>query len=134
MIEIALQSHRRREMIDVTPEINAALAAAEAESAACHIFVPHTTAAAVINENADPDVVRDLLTAWEKLIPPVHFAHTEGNSDAHFLSTLLGPSLLVPVEAGRLRLGTWQGIFFVELDGPRSRRLWITPLPAQRES
>ena len=134
MIEIRLTTHRRREMLDVTAEINTALAGSDVERGVCHIFVPHTTAAVVINENADPDVVRDLLSAWEKLIPPVRFTHAEGNSDAHFLSTLLGPSLLVPVEGGTLHLGTWQGVFFVELDGPRSRRLWITPLPTPGES
>ncbi len=133
MIEIAVQSHHRREMIEITSQINAALDAAGIEDGVCHIFVPHTTAAAVINENADPDVVHDLLNAWAKLLPPIHFAHAEGNSDAHFLSSVLGPSLLVPIVRGRLHLGTWQGVFFVELDGPRSRRVWLTPVAARPE-
>ncbi len=133
MIEIAVQSHHRREMIEITSQINAALDAAGIEDGVCHIFVPHTTAAAVINENADPDVVHDLLNAWAKLLPPIHFAHAEGNSDAHFLSSVLGPSLLVPIVRGRLHLGTWQGVFFVELDGPRSRRVWLTPVAAHPE-
>jgi len=91
----------------------------------CHVYVPHTTAAVVINEHADPDVARDLIAAYEAMVPDVHFAHAEGNSDAHLMTTLLGSSVTVPFEDGRLRLGTWQGIFFVELDGPRSRKVWV---------
>ena len=91
----------------------------------CHVFVPHTTAAVVINEHADPDVARDLTAAYEAMVPGINFAHAEGNSDAHLMATLLGSSVTVPLVDGRLRLGTWQGIFFVELDGPRTRKVWV---------
>ncbi len=131
MIEMTIETHQRREMVDITAKITAALARARIEDGVCHIFVPHTTAAVVINENADPDVVHDLLSAWGKLVPPIRFAHAEGNSDAHFLSSVLGPSLFVPVAGGRLLLGTWQGVFFVELDGPRSRHVRLTCIQAQ---
>ena len=80
----------------------------------------------LINEHADPDVARDLLAAYEAMIPKIRFAHAEGNSDAHLMSTVLGSSVTIPVSDGRLRLGTWQGIFFVELDGPRTRKVWVS--------
>jgi secondary thiamine-phosphate synthase enzyme len=88
----------------------------------CTVFVVHTTAAVTINENADPTVPSDILRKLRQLVPENDgYRHLEGNSDAHILSSLLGPSLLVPIEQGRLTLGTWQGIYFVELDGPRRR-------------
>jgi secondary thiamine-phosphate synthase enzyme len=111
-------------MVDITGHVATALDGAG--DGVCHVFVPHTTAAVVINESADPDVARDLVAAYRAMVPRITFAHAEGNSDAHLLATLLGSSVTVPVENGRLRLGTWQGIFFVELDGPRSRRVFVT--------
>ena len=126
MIKVPVKTASHRQMIDITAEVDRALAELDAGQGVCHVFVPHTTAAVVINENADPDVQRDLLAAWERLIPDIRFAHGEGNSDAHFLSTLLGASVTVPVRAGRLALGTWQSIFFVELDGPRNRTVWVS--------
>ncbi len=128
MIELEVRTHARREMVDVTALIDRALGEAGAGDGLCSVFVPHTTAAVVVNENADPSVARDLLAAYGTLVPDIRFSHAEGNSDAHFLSTVLGPQLLLPIQGGRLKLGTWQGVFFVELDGPRSRRLWLTPL------
>jgi secondary thiamine-phosphate synthase enzyme len=124
--DIAIVTTARRQLVDVTGRVEDALRALGAGDGLCHCFVPHTTAALLVNENADPDVGRDLLACYEALVPPLRFAHGEGNSDAHFLATLLGCSLLLPVGAGRLRLGTWQGVFFVELDGPRTRRLHVT--------
>ena len=121
-IEVRTASHRQ--MVDITRQV-----AAEVDGTGdgiCHVYVPHTTAAVVINEHADPDVARDLIAAYEAMIPKIRFAHAEGNSDAHLMSTLLGGSVTVPVENGRLQLGTWQGIFFVELDGPRSRKVWVS--------
>lgn len=127
MIELAIRTEERRQMVDVTDRVQRALAeAGTAGDGVCRVWVPHTTAAVVVNENADPDVPRDLLAAYEAMVPPVRFAHAEGNSDAHLLATVLGPSVSLPLVAGRLRLGTWQGVFFVELDGPRSRRLWLS--------
>jgi secondary thiamine-phosphate synthase enzyme len=113
-------------MVSITADVQRVVQEAGVDAGLCHLWVPHTTAAVVVNENADPDVARDLLAAYEAMIPPVRFAHAEGNSDAHLLATLLGSSVLLPVEGGRLRLGTWQGIFFVELDGPRTRKVWVT--------
>ncbi|MBD3853955.1 MAG: YjbQ family protein [Acidobacteria bacterium] len=123
-IEVRTGAHR--EMIDITRAVAAAVEGAG--DGLCHVYVPHTTAAVVINEHADPDVARDLTAAYEAMVPQIRFAHAEGNSDAHLMATLLGSSVTVPVEAGRLRLGTWQGIFFVELDGPRSRKVWVSLL------
>jgi secondary thiamine-phosphate synthase enzyme len=89
----------------------------------CTIIVPHTTCAISVNENADPDVPADLTKALRALVPDVRFEHGEGNSDAHFLSTLIGTSLTWPYRGGKLVLGRWQGIYFVELDGPRTRKV-----------
>ncbi len=128
MIEIAVRTTTRRQMVNVDAQVRKALALTGVDDGLCHLWVPHTTAAVVVNENADPAVVRDLLAAYSALVPEISFAHAEGNSDAHFLSTLLGSSLTLPVEGGKLCLGTWQGIFFVELDGPRSRQMWLKAL------
>ena len=125
-MHIEVRSGAHREMIDITSKVAAAVEGAG--DGLCHVFVPHTTAAVVINEHADPDVARDLTAAYEAMVPQIRFAHAEGNSDAHLMATLLGSSVTVPVEGGRLRLGTWQGIFFVELDGPRSRKVWVSLL------
>ena len=125
-MNIEVRSGAHREMIDITNKVAAAVEGAG--DGLCHVFVPHTTAAVVINEHADPDVARDLTAAYEAMVPQIRFAHAEGNSDAHLMATLLGSSVTVPVEGGRLRLGTWQGIFFVELDGPRSRKVWVSLL------
>ena len=121
---IEVRTTARREMVDITGRIAAVFEGSD--DGFCHVFVPHTTAAVVINESADPDVARDLTAAYEAMVPSISFAHAEGNSDAHLLATLLGSSVTVPVEKGRLCLGTWQGIFFVELDGPRSRKVRVT--------
>jgi secondary thiamine-phosphate synthase enzyme len=124
IIDVRTTAHT--EMVDITGRVATALDSAG--DGVCHVFVPHTTAAVVINESADPDVARDLIAAYREMVPRIPFAHAEGNSDAHLLATLLGSSVMVPVEHGRLQLGTWQGIFFVELDGPRSRRVFVTHL------
>ena len=125
-MNIEVRSGARREMIDITRDVAATVEGAG--DGLCHVYVPHTTAAVVINEHADPDVARDLTAAYEAMVPQIRFAHAEGNSDAHLMATLLGSSVTVPVEAGRLRLGIWQGIFFVALDGPRSRKVWVSLL------
>jgi secondary thiamine-phosphate synthase enzyme len=122
MIEVRTTSHRQ--MVDITARVAAAIEGSG--DGLCHVFVPHTTAAVVINESADPDVARDLVAAYEAIVPAIRFAHTEGNSDAHLMASLLGSSVTVPVEDGRLLLGTWQGIFLVELDGPRLRKIRLT--------
>ncbi len=125
MKELEVRTSSRRQLVAITDRIQKAVGELGVEDGSCHVFVPHTTAAVTINENADPDVAHDIVTALGELVPNVRFRHGEGNSDAHFLSTLIGCSLTVPVVDGRLRLGTWQGVFFVELDGPRTRRVWV---------
>lgn len=122
---LTLRTRRHREILLVTREVNEALSGMGASDGICTLFTPHTTCAVTINENADPDVMTDLEKAFEAVIPEVRFRHGEGNSDAHFLSALIGASLPVPYERGRLALGRWQGIYFVELDGPRERELRI---------
>ncbi|MEA1922711.1 MAG: secondary thiamine-phosphate synthase enzyme YjbQ [Pseudomonadota bacterium] len=121
-----LQTGRRQELVDITELVEADLVAASLSEGLCVVFVTHTTAALTINENADPDVCRDMLLKLTQLVPENdNYRHLEGNSDAHILSTLIGCSLTIPVQQGRLVLGTWQGIFFVELDGPRQRRFKV---------
>lgn len=127
---IEVSSQRRRQFVDVTAFVQEAVAAAEVDDGVCQVYVPHTTAAVCLNENADPDVSRDLLAAIDAMIPGIRFAHAEGNSDAHLMATLIGASAVVPIEAGELRLGRWQAIYLVELDGPRKREVWVTCLRA----
>ena len=127
MWNVAIEVHTsaREEILIVTDPIAAALRGAPASEGLLHLFIPHTTCAITINENADPAVLTDLIKAYRAVIPTVRFEHAEGNSDAHFLSSLIGVSLLVPYSGGRMDLGRWQGIYFVELDGPRKRKLEI---------
>jgi len=126
MKEISLRTTSRTQLVNITSQVASALAELDPKATLCHVYVPHTTAAVVINESADPDVARDLAAAYQAMVPEIPFAHAEGNSDSHLLATLMGSSVTIPVENGRLRLGTWQGIFFVDLDGPRSRRVWVS--------
>ncbi len=96
-----------------------------------HVFVPHTTAGVTVNEGADPSVARDIVEGLARLIPcEAGYHHAEGNSDAHIKTSLMGSQVAVPVEQGRLRLGTWQSIYLAEFDGPRTRKVWIVPMPA----
>jgi secondary thiamine-phosphate synthase enzyme len=126
MVTVQVKSSRRREMIDVTGLIARAVAEAGVESGVAVAFVPHTTAGITINENADPDVQRDLLSHLEKLVPERgSWRHSEGNSDAHVQASIIGSSVAIIVENGRLVLGTWQAVFFCEFDGPRSRKLVV---------
>ena len=126
MKQINVKTGSRRQMVPITLEVQAVVRDLGVADGLCHVWVPHTTAAVVVNENADPDVAHDLIAAYEAMIPDIPFAHAEGNSDAHLMATLLGSSVSLPVESGRLRLGTWQGLFFVELDGPRQRKAWVS--------
>lgn len=120
-----VRTSEREQILIVTREVNDALASLGAKDGICTIVVPHTTCAISVNENADPDVPTDLVKALRAMIPNVKFRHGEGNSDAHLLSMLIGASLSWPYRNGRLVLGTWQGIYFVELDGPRERRVTV---------
>ncbi|MFQ6007610.1 MAG: secondary thiamine-phosphate synthase enzyme YjbQ [Candidatus Zixiibacteriota bacterium] len=126
MHEYAVESRVREEMIDVTALVQKAVSDSELDSGLAFCFVPHTTAAITINEDADPDVKRDILYKLAKEIPQDDaYRHTEGNSDAHIKASLIGASELVAFENKQLLLGRWQGIYFCEFDGPRRRRLII---------
>ena len=123
-----MRTSEREQILIVTDEVNQALSglvAADEKSSdgICTIVVPHTTCAISVNENADPDVPTDLIKALRAMIPNVKFRHGEGNSDAHLLSMMIGCSLSWPYRKGRLVLGTWQGVYFIELDGPRERKV-----------
>jgi len=124
--ELQLRSSRRTELIDITPQVEEAVRASGVQDGICLLYVPHTTAGITVNENADPSVKQDILEALERLVPPgAHYKHTEGNADSHIKATLVGSSVMIPVAGGRLAFGTWQGVFFCEFDGPRSRRVLI---------
>ena len=119
---LTVRTTAREQIVLITSDVQRALSSMTKGDGIATIVVPHTTCAISVNENADPDVPEDLTKALRALVPRVKFQHGEGNSDAHFLSMLIGCSLSWPYRAGKLLLGTWQGIYFVELDGPRSTR------------
>lgn len=121
-----VRTRSRVEFIDITSQVREIVRKSGVKEGVCYIFAPHTTAAITINENADPDVVRDIIYELNKVIPfEDGYAHVEGNSAAHIKSTLVGASELVLVEDGDLLLGTWQAIYFCEFDGPRTRRVFV---------
>lgn len=121
----AVRTSEREQIVIVTAQVQQALGEMTAGDGICTIVVPHTTCAISVNENADPDVPTDLVKALRALVPNVSFRHGEGNSDAHFLSMLIGCSLSWPYRNGKLVLGRWQGVYFVELDGPRTREVTV---------
>ena len=125
LISETVETTTRVEMIDVTERVQAIVRTKNVVEGFAIVAVPHTSAAITINENADPDVKHDLLSKLEKLIPQIepYYQHDEGNSDAHVKTALVGNSVTVLIESGRLVLGRWQGIYFCEFDGPRERRL-----------
>lgn len=114
--------------VDITAQVAAAVRAGGLKDGLCHIFVAHTTAGITINENADPDVIGDMLAGLGKMVPVMAYRHSEGNSPAHIKASLVGASVTVPVADGRLYLGTWQGIYLGEFDGPRRRTVCVTLL------
>ncbi|MCS7231375.1 MAG: secondary thiamine-phosphate synthase enzyme YjbQ [Elusimicrobiota bacterium] len=127
--KIEIKTSSRVEFIDITKRVLDIVKDSKISEGICYIFVPHTTAAVTINENADRDVIRDIISTLNNLIPQEgNFRHMEGNSDAHIKSSLIGISVEVSVAGGILELGTWQGIFFCEFDGPRNREIWIKVL------
>ncbi|UCC80476.1 MAG: YjbQ family protein [Candidatus Zixiibacteriota bacterium] len=126
LIYLDVKTEKRGQFIDVTPEILKVIADSGIKDGTIELFVPHTTAAITINENADPSVRSDILSYLEKLIPQNgRFSHSEGNSDAHIKSSLIGARLSIFVSGGEPVLGTWQGIYFCEFDGPRNRKLIV---------
>jgi secondary thiamine-phosphate synthase enzyme len=124
MIRLPVKTHSQTEMIDVTRLIQQQVTEHNMDSGLCMVFVPHTTAAVTINESADPAVSRDIQMVLNKIVPwKEDYRHMEGNSPAHLKTSIIGSSEIVAVENGRLVLGTWQGIFFCEFDGPRTRKM-----------
>jgi len=132
-MRLEVRTSQRVQFVDITRRVAEAASSGSVHDGAVLVFCPHTTAAVTINENADPDVLHDLV-AGLAAIAPQHgdWRHREGNSDGHLKSSLVGPSLLVPLESGRLVLGTWQGVYLCEFDGPRTRAIDVTVLPGER--
>ncbi|HET7710352.1 MAG TPA: secondary thiamine-phosphate synthase enzyme YjbQ [Thermoanaerobaculia bacterium] len=121
----SVRTSKRVEIRIITEEVNRALGDLGAGAGICTMVTPHTTCAISVNENADPDVLTDLVKAFQAMIPNISFQHGEGNSDAHLLSTIIGASLSWPYRDGSLLFGRWQGIYFIELDGPRTRTVTV---------
>jgi secondary thiamine-phosphate synthase enzyme len=131
VLEISLRTERKTQVVDITNQVQEALDGADGAAAAL-VFVPHTTAGVTVNEHADPAVARDFERALERLVGDgwgwEHVEAGEENAPSHVRASLMGPHVLVPIRDGRLALGTWQGIFFCEFDGPRQRTVYVTPL------
>ncbi|MBU1125104.1 MAG: secondary thiamine-phosphate synthase enzyme YjbQ [Candidatus Omnitrophica bacterium] len=127
MERIRIHTSKRVELVDITEKIQQAVTKSMAEGGICVVFCPHTTAGLTINENADFSVRQDMVAALNALVPAdAGYAHGEGNSDSHIKSSFYGASLSIIVEKGQLALGRWQGVYFCESDGPRSREVWVT--------
>jgi secondary thiamine-phosphate synthase enzyme len=128
MKEFTIRTNKHAEFLEITDKLQEAVDESGIKEGVCVAVVPHTTAGITINENADPDVVADMIYALDKAIPwkDPHYQHSEGNTAAHIKSSLMGHSVQVIVRGGRLQFGTWQGVYFCEFDGPRSRNLWVT--------
>ncbi len=127
MHSISIRTQRRTQFLDVTREIQSWVSSIGLKSGVVTVFVPHTTAGITINENADPDVTFDIGATLESVVPwHGGYRHSEGNAAAHVKASIMGSSVQIIVEDGRLQLGTWQAVYFCEFDGPRSRNLWIS--------
>jgi secondary thiamine-phosphate synthase enzyme len=123
---LEIQSQSKEEFIDITGKAKDLAASSNVGHGLCFIYVPHTTAAVTINENADPSVKQDIIATLGKIVPhSLPYSHLEGNSPAHIKASLVGSSVAIMVEEGKLALGTWQGIFFCEFDGPRRRKAYM---------
>jgi secondary thiamine-phosphate synthase enzyme len=124
---IEVKTQAREELVDMTARVKEELTSSGVKDGICYVYVPHTTAAVTINENADPSVKEDILMTLRKIVPDsLPYRHSEGNSPGHVKASLIGSSVKVIIDEGQLALGTWQGIFFCEFDGPRNRRVFIT--------
>jgi secondary thiamine-phosphate synthase enzyme len=130
MKTLRIKTDKRTQLVDVTREVEKAVQESGVRSGLCHVYVPHTTAGVAINEHADPDVARDVEGVFDHLVPHHgSYRHSEGNSDSHVKTVLTGTSQVIFIENGKLMLGTWQGIFLCEFDGPRERRLHVKIVP-----
>jgi len=127
MLEVLeFDTSKRNDLIDITAEVIAAISRSRIESGICCLYVPHASSGVTINENADPSVRLDIIKKLETMVPrSENYTHTEGNSDSHIKSSIIGTTLTIIIENGSLVLGTWQGIFFCEFDGPRSRKIYV---------
>ncbi|MBL7191459.1 YjbQ family protein [bacterium] len=133
MVQISVRTNKRVEFVNIDRQVQKVIDESGIQNGICIVFVPHTTAGVTINENADPAVVKDIITELEKIIPySDNYSHMEGNSDAHIKSSLTGCSETIIITGGRLRMGTWQSIFFCEFDGPRTRSVWIQIIGAEK--
>ena len=127
MTELVIKTNAHSEFVEITEQVQGVVNESGVKEGVCVCFVPHTTAGITINENADPDVVTDMIYALDKAVPwkDSHYRHGEGNTAAHVKSSMMGHSVNVLVRGGKLQFGTWQGIYFCEFDGPRTRKVWI---------
>ena len=132
MDKIQVKTNSRAEFIDITSNISKIVHKRGIKEGVCYVYVPHTTAAVTINENADPSVPKDILNELNKIVPwDDHYTHMEGNAAAHIKSTIVGSSVYIPISDGKLALGTWQGIFFCEFDGPRHREVFVQTIKSE---
>ncbi len=124
--EFTVKTHSQEELVDITNLVKETVTSSNIQRGVALVYVPHTTAGVTINESADPNVVEDILETLQKIVP-AHFPyhHLEGNAPAHIKASMMGSSVSILVEKGNLLLGTWQGIFFCEFDGPRTRQVWV---------
>ena len=129
IVQLQVQTRAKSELQDITSPAQQAVAASGVQEGLCHVFVPHTTAGLTLNENWDPDVRGDLVRALAQMVPDLAYRHGEGNSPAHLMSTLVGASETLLVSEGELVLGSWQGLYFAEFDGPRRRRVLLSIIP-----
>lgn len=126
MTKLKVKTEKREALYDITSEIQRAMDTSDVSEGICHIHVPHTTAAVLVQEVDDPAIRRDIVTHFRRLFPrEAPYEHNDGNADAHMKASVIGNTATVFIERGKLCLGTWQGIFFCEFDGPRTREVWI---------
>jgi len=124
--QLTVKTTSKEEFVDITRRVEEVVTASGVQQGICHLYIPHTTCGLTINEHADPDVVRDIRKVLKEMVPDSgDYRHAEGNSPAHVKSSLVGVNAAVFIEGGRLALGTWQGIFLCEFDGPRQRKVWV---------
>jgi secondary thiamine-phosphate synthase enzyme len=130
VVEFKVKTPERIALVDITADVNRALAESGTRDGLCNLFVPHTTASIIISENWDPDVTSDLIKQLERMVPrEAGYKHSEGNSQAHILSVMLSASINVPVHAGKLMIGRWQAVMLAEFDGPRERSVYVSVVP-----
>jgi secondary thiamine-phosphate synthase enzyme len=130
VVEFKVKTPERVAFVDITADVNRALAENGTHDGLCNLFVPHTTASVIISENWDPDVCTDMLKQLERVVPrEAGYKHSEGNSQAHILSVMLSTSINVPVHDGKLAIGRWQGVMLAEFDGPRERSVYVSVVP-----